>query len=431
MATMRFGTAMRDITPVRPVVLHGYAHRVARSNGVSEPLRLSALALDDGTTKALVITLDTIGLHTTEAAELAAVVESATGVPAGNVLVCASHTHFAPAVSTAWFSSHEVGFFEPEETDRDRIFGAATGAAKEAVDSLVPCRVESTRVDVAGVSFNRRTARPDGSVETSFRYPNEGSWAFGEVDPQLTAIRFVTEAGSGAVLANFGCHPVTGGYDNEADSCRVSSDYVHYLRRAVEDAWGYPLHFTLGAAGDAVPRDRNGESRRRIGTVLGESLVLANRMFAPVEGGLSVERLSMEAQTILAFDPDESRARYDAELQKSREAGETSEGFADALFARFRSSLYPQNRLEVPVTLLRIGPITLVALPFEVLSEFATRMKSRAPDSVLVSCAGGYQGYLPFAFEYDRGGYEATDRSTHLAPGTADALFDLVERHLR
>lgn len=431
MATMRFGTAMRDITPVEPVVLHGYAHRVARSNGVSEPLRLSALALDDGASRALIITLDTIGLHTTEAAELAAAVEEATGVSAGNVLICASHTHFAPGVSTARFASHEVGFFEPEEADRLRIFGAATGAAKEAVATLVPCRVESVRVDVAGVSFNRRTARPDGSVETNYRYPSEGNWVFGEVDPQLTAIRFVTDAGTGAVLANFGCHPVTGGYDNEADSSRVSSDYVHYLRRTVEEASGYPLHFTLGAAGDAVPRDRNGESRRRIGTVLGESLVLANRMFAPMEGGLRVERLSMEAKTILAFDPDESRARYEAELAKSREAGETSEGFADALFARFRSSLYPQNRFDVPVTLLGIGPVTLVALPFEILSEFATRMKSRFPDSVLVSCAGGYQGYLPFAYEYERGGYEATDRSTHLAPGTADALFEFVERHLR
>ncbi len=431
MTAIRFGTAIRDITPVRPVVLHGYAHRVERSNGVSEPLRLSALALDDGTTQALIITLDTIGLHTTEAAELAAAVERATGVPAANTLICASHTHFAPAVSTAWFSSHEVGFFEPEEADRNRIFSAATGAAKEALETLVPCRVESVRIDVAGVSFNRRTARPDGSVETSFRYPTEGDWAFGEVDRELTAIRFVTETGTGAVLANFGCHPVTGGYDNEADSSRISSDYIHYLRRAVEGAWGYTLHFTLGAAGDAVPRDRYGESRRRIGAVLGESLVLADRMFAPVEGGITVKRLSMEAQTILAFDPGEALTRYEAELQKSREAGETSEGFADALFARFRSSLYPENRFAVPVTLLGIGPITLVALPFEVLSEFATRMKSRFPQSVLISCAGGYQGYLPFAHEYERGGYEATDRSTHLASGTADALYGLVERHLR
>jgi len=50
-------------------------------------------------------------------------------------------------------------------------------------------------------------------------------------------------------------------------------------------------------------------------------------------------------------------------------------------------------------------------------------MKERFPHSVLVSCAGGYQGYLPLAYEYERGGHEASELSAHFAPETGDRLL--------
>ena len=427
---MEFGTGIRDITPHRAVMLHGYAHRNRRSDGVAEPLRLGALALCDGQTRTIVITADILGVHTTEAGELARAVELATGVPASHVLVCASHTHFAPSMSTAQFSNHEVGYFIPEEPDAKRIREAAIEAAREALETCLPCRVETVRVETPGVSFNRRTVLPDGMVETSFMYPLQDGFTFAPVDTELTAVRFVSEAGTGAVLVNFGCHPVTGGHDRDGSSYKISSDYVHYLRSAVEGAWGYPAFFTLGAAGDAVPRDRYGDSRSRIGSVLGQSLVLAHRLFRPVDGPVAVERLTHPASTIVSYDAAQAAARYEEELAESRRRGENSPGFSTAVLARFRSSLYPDNNLDVPIAVLRIGPLAFVMLPFEVLSEFAIRMKRRYPQSVLVSCAGGYQGYLPFAYEYDRGGYEASELSTHFVPGTADEIYDLVETHL-
>ena len=94
--------------------------------------------------------------------------------------------------------------------------------------------------------------------------------------------------------------------------------------------------------------------------------------------------------------------------------------------ALMRSRLYPANTHTVGAQLLKIGRTMLVGLPFEVLSEIALRMKARFPDSVLVSCAGGYQGYLPLSYEYDRGGYEASEMSTHFVAGTGDRLLEAV-----
>jgi len=72
-----------------------------------------------------------------------------------------------------------------------------------------------------------------------------------------------------------------------------------------------------------------------------------------------------------------------------------------------------------------------VCLPFEVLSEISLRLKAAFSQTVLVSIANGYEGYLPFAYEYDRGGYEATADSTHFEPGTADRLVEKVLEELK
>ena len=94
--------------------------------------------------------------------------------------------------------------------------------------------------------------------------------------------------------------------------------------------------------------------------------------------------------------------------------------------AYYRARLYPENKGTIKVQIVKVGNTVFVGLPFEVLSEISLKMKQQFPNSVLVSCAGGYQGYLPLAYEYDRGGYEASEDSTHFVPGTADRLLEAI-----
>jgi hypothetical protein len=95
-----------------------------------------------------------------------------------------------------------------------------------------------------------------------------------------------------------------------------------------------------------------------------------------------------------------------------------------------RARQYPENKARLNVQFIRIGETVFVSLPFEVLAEIGLKMKTRFPNSVLVSCCGGYQGYLPLAYEYDRVGYEATESSTHFVPGTADRILDIILKRL-
>ena len=95
-----------------------------------------------------------------------------------------------------------------------------------------------------------------------------------------------------------------------------------------------------------------------------------------------------------------------------------------------RARQYPENRTQINIQFVQIGDTVFVGLPFEVLAEIGLKMKQRFPNSVLVSCCGGYQGYLPLAYEYDRGGYEAPSSSTHFIPGTADRILELILKRL-
>ncbi len=437
--TLQFGTATRDITPAYPVWMHGYSGRDHPSDGVLEPLQLGCLAISDGQTTLLIVTCDMIGIHADIAQRLAAHLEDLTGVPADHVLISCSHTHFAPALHIQQYTSPRVGLVGPDPRFVADLQLKMVEAAQESLRNLQPASLETARLAAPQVAFNRRTVRPDGSVQTNFRYPLDADrYTIGPIDTELFALRVRDELGVRAVLANFGCHPVTGGPLGDADHYRLSADYPYYLRQALTAAYGCPAFFTLGGAGDAVPQDRFGRSRQRIGGILGESIVLAERRFAADERAtLRAEVVALEAETILRTGPA-AEAEYeaareaflallDAEANPREESYvKANERYQLASNALFRHQLYPDNRFAIPVQFLQIGETMLVGLPFEVLSEFARKMKAAHPHSVLCSCAGGYQGYLPFAYEYARGGYEASSASTHFAPGAADGLLELV-----
>jgi hypothetical protein len=274
--------------------------------------------------------------------------------------------------------------------------------------------------------------------------PDANRYRFSPIDPEMTVLRLVDDTGVGAVLVNFGCHPVTGGESRERDHFKISADYVQYLRRTIIERHACPVFFTLGGAGDAVPVNRFGDCRQRIGSILGNAAILAERRYAvDTSSTVSAGYLDLEAKTILEVDADTAEEAFDqaraawvaileqGDVSPDEEAYQAAaQGYQEKKLALTRSRLYPENRHTIKVQFLQIGSTVLVALPFEVLSEIALRMKERYPDSVLVSCGGGYQGYLPLAYEYDRGGYEASTRSSHFEIGTADRLLERVLERL-
>jgi neutral ceramidase len=253
MASIRFGVGVRDITPSFPVMLHGYGGRdrlsgIHPDDTVTEPVSARALCLEGtdgsgGRARVVVLTLDMIGVQDAEATRLRGQVARAAGILPEEVLLAASHTHFAPAVSPQLFASPDLGVVDPDPRYVAMVERACVEAAAAGFATLEAGTLESYRVPVPSVLFNRRTiVRASGvarTVETNFLYPEHRElFELSPVDPELIALRVTTGSGPRAVLMNFGCHPVTGGADSERGYYRISSDYPFHARRIVEDAWG-------------------------------------------------------------------------------------------------------------------------------------------------------------------------------------------------
>ena len=94
-SNLRAGVAKVDITPAETdgVMVTGHRRKVF---GVRDPLRAGVLVLDDGETRAAIVTLDTIGAWDEMVMLARQRIEKQADVPAGNIMVAASHNHSGP-----------------------------------------------------------------------------------------------------------------------------------------------------------------------------------------------------------------------------------------------------------------------------------------------------------------------------------------------
>ena len=130
----RAGAYAQDVTPKKyPVSVNGgMADRQAK--GAHDPLHARCLALDDGKTRLAFCVLDACMLPREVADEAKRLAEKATGIPAGHILISATHTHTAPTL-TGLFQS------EPDEGYVKGLPRLIAQGGRRAVENLEPARV--------------------------------------------------------------------------------------------------------------------------------------------------------------------------------------------------------------------------------------------------------------------------------------------------
>lgn len=412
-AGWRAGLAAADITPEPGLWMAGYAARTEAARGTALPLSAKALALDDGSGgRAVLVTMDLLGVTGVVADRIAALVERRNGLPRAALLLNASHTHSGPVVDDQLQVAYDL-----DDRQRERI-RAYTGRLEQrvarlvdaAIADLAPARLAFGRGE-AGFAANRRVQFPDGPV-----------------DHAVPVLR--VEAPEGplrALVFGYACHNTT----LQAGFVQYHGDYAGVAQREIEARHpGARALFVAGCGADANPKPRGTLALvEQHGRALAQAVERAQAGARPVEGTIAT---AVEVAQ-LPFAPAPGRDVWTAKLESEdvyvRRHARLMLGQLDRTGAL-------QAVQPAPVQLWRLGDLTLVAISGEVVVDYALRLKREHPDERL--WVAGYSndvfGYLPSRRVLEEGGYEGGGAMLYYGkPGPFDAtvedrIFGAIDR---
>jgi len=435
------GAAREDITPPTGILLFGYTVREGFSRGVDEPLTTTALVIDGMDGRVALIAIDWGMAFVPFTQSIRESCAKALDVSVANVLINFSHSHSTPPPPD-W-----MPYAEPEQakmqTDwAERTREASVRACQRAAGAIQPARITNGWGE-CHANINRRQLTSDGSVLL-------GEDGEAPSDHSVGVLRVDDLQGCPlAVAFRFSCHTVTLGPRTNV----ISPDFVGAARGVVEGGLKCLSLFLQGCAGNQNPitgigQDVEGrEDTERIGHMLGaEVLKIAAtlrthrrrcepRLIHSVaaywlfeyetilpgpQGRVNASEVAMTLPLVPFPDiPEIEKEVY--EWHRRRDEALAREALESERNVNQRFTFWAEQRLAAakagpnprPVTfsvqIIRIGPVVVVGLPFETMSETGTdlRAASPVPDTWVLGYCNGVISYLPTPKISAEGGMEA------------------------
>jgi len=413
MSGIQVGAAVADMTPPAGIAMAG-GWRPKTSQAIATPLQAHTMALDDGSTRLAIVSLDLIVLPARDGDDAKERIDTQAGIAPENVLIACSHTHAAP-YPTALLGEDT----QPDPEYMARVRDAIVESVIQASERLEPAEIGVGAAQVPGPCKNRRRLKSSNDVYNTWMLSGEeiaASPPAGPVDDELTVLLARRPGGEPiAFLWNFSLHA------HAFWKQEICADYPFYTAQKVEERIGTApvFAFTAGACGD-INRPRNIS-----GPEIAEKLAAA--MFETWQG----LDFSSEIRLGNRFRPFETRLRDFSEFQEEEiarklpSALEVARGEWD--FLREHSG----ERLTTSLHAMRIGDLALACVPGEYFCALGLDIKKRSPfaRTAVVELADDYVGYIPTSEAYDQGGYELFNlRSSKVERGTGERMADeLVE----
>lgn len=382
-SNLKAAVAKIDITPPAGTKVVGHVREVS---GVRDHLHAVALLLDDGKTKAAILTFDLLNVPPEMAAQLREAVGAATGTPAANIMVAVSHNHSGP------------GWVQNPEWARKVVadVGAATGKAAKAL------RPVSVGYGEGRIGFNiQRRKVIDGRAVVRLN-PD------GPCDHRVKVLRFDdgTSPDPLAVLMHAACHPCVftwgdkwtpphpGGYP------KMSADFPGEAKAFVEKVYGANTTalFLQGCAGDIRP-NLPGEPYR-----CGDE---ADIRWCGRDLGCAAVKAADRALVREEF------ARR-PKVYPIRCASRVIEV----------PSIKPGETVRCELQAMKVGPYLFLTLPGEPFVEYGFRLEKAVADRaipIVVGYANGNIGYICTAKAHKEGGYEPNNSRS--GPGAEEVLI--------
>jgi neutral ceramidase len=431
---LRAGAYAQDVTPEKfPVSVNGgFADRKATS--ANDPLHARCLVLDNGKTKVAIVVVDSCMIPKELMDAAKALAEKRTGVPAGNILISATHTHTAPTV-TGVFQS------DPDEAYAKFLTEKIAAGIEKAHSRLAPARAAWGVGREPNQVFNRRWKMKPGVLNTDpfggttdkvkMNPPRASADLLepaGPTDPAVTVLSLRTANDKPlALYANYSLHYVGDLPALSADYFGVFADVIGKRLKAGPEFVGILSNGTSGDVNNVnfrepAPKYKPGERSRLVAEAVADAGIkgLEKAEYrSDVTLAVANRRLTLPVRKPT---PEEvKRAEGILEKAKGRELKGPEEVYAreTVLIAK-----YPET-VELQLQAIRIGELAIAAIPCEVFTEIGLAVKKNSPikPTCVASLANGYNGYLPTPAHHALGGYETwRARSSYLGVKSSDEI---------
>lgn len=427
---IRAGVARANITPGVGIELVGFAGR-GPSVGLGDELYATALVVDDGRESVAIVHLDLIGIDATWTQLAAELIGKKGRLPAENVLLCSTHTHYGPSVRG--YESDPAT--SPEAAYMAELKFKLAGAVQEARSRLTPV-VASVGRSTSDIGINRREKLEDGRVIL-------GQNPDGVIDREVIVTRLDRPNGEPLVcLLNFATHPVSQTHRGRL----ISADFPGYACEVVEDLTGSTCMFIQGASGNinSVIMEEGLDTPRTLGKRLGGAAVQAYEISEPVDLapiGIAHKDAKLPAKTYdTVEDAREAVAGLQADLDHAKGAG-ANKGrlwWVELRLSKAQAALEsletgkPLPPVIAPIWGLVMGDVGLATGPGEIFCQIGMAVKNAGvvPHTMYSSCTNGSIGYVPMPEAYPDGGYEV-ESASRVGPGAAAIVTDTAVAMLK
>lgn len=407
------GAATQDITPSHSVFLCGYPFVPRYSTGIHDPLLSSAMYLSDGITEVVFVANDIIWISKQSVRRIRDRIAANSTVPAGNIMVSATHTHSGP-IMLDYISNAEDAAVPKTDPEYVKYFEEqAVAATMQAIAHRRPAEAGLAINNVCGIGTNRHD--PNGPAD---------------LEVPVLVVRSTASREPIACMLVCSMHPTV----LHEDSTLVSGDFPamsrQYLQQEMFGKSCPVLHHT-GAAGNQSPRhvisSNTFAEAERLGEILGRSVATAAATITysaelPLQCVRTYVDLPRRSFPSIA-EAAAINARAKRTLEALRKSGackqivRTAEvdwfGAQESLsLARAASD----NKLEaayhscLPAEIqgVQVGDWCFAGWQGEIFVEFGLAAKARAATTFIVSLANGdLQGYICTREAVEHNFYEA------------------------
>ena len=441
---MKAGFSRLDITPPFGYNLVGYFHE-RPADGILTPLYVNAVVVDDGETKAALVTLDAEGATADCTRIFREYTAEMTGLDPDSIFISCTHSHTAIGIYSMRTPFHEIV--------KTRIADAVALAVKD----LKEAKAYVASAEAKGVSFIRLYRMKDGSTKTHpglISAPNVLG-PIGTPDDTAQLIKFKREGASDIAIVQFQTHPDTIG------GTKICYDWPGFVRQYLEqaledeaDGKGVNVICFNGAQGDTATTDRTRikegilvhrkdvEHSKNVGRSVAGALlgvytyakeINCDKVFykmqpITINGATkpTPEQLETALKVIEAYEAGCAKAK--AEGRSEWDGGEAAVKdfpFGIVPARRFRALSRDPDVYTLYLSCVGFGDVCFIGFPGEPFTEIGRQTKANSPFEMTFPCCmtNGQWGYFPMKEVFGEvNGYEAS--ATRFEAGTAEKLID-------